>query len=109
MNDSLFYCDLTALSADQRAEYQTLLPKLVKMSLGVDEDANAFTVHFTKNEANLRSAAQFMFFEGQCCPFIEFELRVSGKEKHASLKLSGPEGSKDFLRAELHPLMLIDL
>ena len=109
MNDSLFYCDLSALSAEQRTEYQTLLPKLVKMSLGVDEDAHSFTVHFAKNEANLRSAAQFMFFEGQCCPFIEFELRVSGEQERASLTMRGPEGAKDFLRAELHPLMLIEL
>ena len=79
------------------------------MSQGVDEDAHAFTVHFAKNEANLRSAAQFMFFEGQCCPFIAFELRVTGEKKQASLKLSGPKGSKDFLRAELQPLMLIKL
>ncbi len=109
MNDSLFYCDLTALSNEQRGEYQTLLPKLVKMSLGVIENEAGFRFHFAKTEENLRIAAQFMFFEGQCCAFIDFDLLVNGKEDQASLDMSGPEGAKDFLRAELQPLMLIDL
>jgi len=109
MNDSRFYCDLTALSADQRAEYQLLMPKLVKMSQGVIEKEHGFRFHFSNTEENLCSAAQFMFFEGQCCPFIDFELRVGGKDGQASLDLRGQEGAKEFLRAELQPLMLIDL
>ena len=109
MNDSRFFCDLTALSTEQRKEYQTLLPKLVKMSQGVVENERSFRFHFANTEENLASAAQFMFFEGQCCAFIDFDLRVGGEEDQASLEMSGPEGAKEFLRAELQPLMLIDL
>jgi len=109
MNNSAFYCDLTALSAEQRAEYQLLLPKLVKMSQGVIENDHGFRFHFSNAEANLLNAAQFMFYEGQCCPFIEFELRVGGKVGTASLDIIGPHAAKEFLRAELQPLMLIEL
>ena len=109
MNDSLFYCDLKALSDEQRAEYQKLLPKLVKMSQGVNEIEHGFRVHFAQSEDNLIQAAQFMFFEGRSCPFIDFELRVGGEEKQANLDLNGPSGAKDFLRAELQPLTLIAL
>jgi hypothetical protein len=46
--------------------------------------------------------ADFITNERRCCPFLDFTLTVSENAKPVTLLLSGPEGTRKFLQAELH-------
>jgi hypothetical protein len=45
--------------------------------------------------------AEWIGNERLCCPFFDFDLRVGDASAPMSLKISGPEGVKQFIRAEL--------
>jgi hypothetical protein len=40
--------------------------------------------------------------ERQCCPFLRFELKVLPANGPIWLELTGPEGTRDFLRTVLN-------
>ncbi len=44
---------------------------------------------------------RFISNERRCCPFLSFELSVEPADAGLSLKLTGPEGTREFLDAEL--------
>jgi hypothetical protein len=48
---------------------------------------------------SLADAARWISLERLCCPFLSFELRVSG-EGDPWLTLEGPSGSKEIIREE---------
>lgn len=45
---------------------------------------------------------EFVGRERLCCPFLTFALNVSRNRGPVQLRLTGPDGVKDFIRAELH-------
>ena len=49
-------------------------------------------------------ASEWIGLERQCCPFLSFELRWPSGEGGPSLRLSGPTGVKEFLKAEMPEL-----
>lgn len=44
--------------------------------------------------------AEFISKERLCCTFLEFTLRIGPNEQPVLLTLTGPEGTKEFLREE---------
>ena len=45
--------------------------------------------------------ATFVKTERACCDFFIFNLSISGDKSETWLKITGPRGTKDFIRAEL--------
>ena len=43
--------------------------------------------------------AQLITFERECCPFLQFNLRLEPAEDPVWLELTGPEGAKSFLQS----------
>ncbi|MGH7579993.1 MAG: hypothetical protein ACREM9_07460 [Gemmatimonadales bacterium] len=50
------------------------------------------------------SVTEFVGRERLCCPFLTFTLNVSPDRGSLHLRVTGAEGVKDFIRAELHLL-----
>lgn len=46
--------------------------------------------------------ARFVANERRCCPFLTFELTVAPPDGAVRLRITGPEGSRALLEAELH-------
>lgn len=44
---------------------------------------------------------QFVARERLCCPFLKFVVVVTPEPGNVELRLSGPAGAKEFIRAEL--------
>ena len=101
MPDSPFYCDLTALSAEQRKSYEALIPRMMATFKQIDELPNGYRLPFTPGNETLGITAEFISFESLCCPFLDFSLQVLSNDEQAYLDITGPEGVKDFLQAEL--------
>jgi hypothetical protein len=50
----------------------------------------------------LRAIAQFVSNERKCCPFMHFELTLGAGSEALWLRMTGPEGTRDVLDAELN-------
>lgn len=61
------------------------------------EDGYAF--RFEAGE--LERVARFVANERRCCPFLDFELRVAADDGPLWLRMTGPEGTRAVLDAEL--------
>ena len=60
---------------------------------------NGFAFRFPSDEKWITGPEQLITFERECCPFLRFELQVEAANGPVWLELSGPEGTKDFLRS----------
>jgi hypothetical protein len=93
-------CDAGALDPITRSRHfiwiRFQLPRLVRE---VTELPEGIGLKFSA--ADLRSVATFVDRERRCCPFLGFELTLLPGEEVLWLRLTGGEGVKRFLRAEL--------
>jgi hypothetical protein len=92
---------MTAIPPERRGAHHALIRRL--MTEAVEEtrelpDGLAF--RFPAEEYD--SVTEFVGRERLCCPFLTFTLEVSPERGSLWLRLSGAEGVKDFIRAELH-------
>jgi len=93
-------CDLNAIDASCRAEHINSGRNL--LSNGVQErqeTAEGFRFRFAAEEYT--RVVEFVANERLCCPFFRFVLEVSPAQGPIWLHITGPEGAKSFLQAEL--------
>lgn len=60
---------------------------------------------FRFDRADLRDVMRFLENERKCCPFIELAVDDSPGDATVWLRLTGPDGMREFLHAEL-PLIM---
>ena len=94
-----FACVPGAICASERREHFDLIGQLLRECLREQELPNGYEFEFTADA--LPRLAQFVANERRCCPFIDFEITVGRKPWPTRLRLTGDEGVKDVLRAEL--------
>ena len=66
-----------------------------------EELPHGYALRFATEEDRLPSLAEFIAGERRCCPFLSFALEVEAGGGPTWLRLTGPEGVKEFLREEL--------
>jgi len=49
----------------------------------------------------LDGVARFVSAEQRCCPFLRFEIVVAAADGPVWLQMTGPDGTREFLAAEL--------
>jgi hypothetical protein len=93
-------CDPHALDPASRTRHfiwiKQQLPRLLRQ---VTELSDGFELKFSA--ADLRSVVSFIDRERRCCPFLRFELALLPREEVFWLRVTGAEGVKPFLQAEL--------
>jgi hypothetical protein len=100
-NESPLACDFTAMTAGQRERRQTLAQHLHTAIQEVRELPDGYAFRFPAEPALCLTVAEFMTLERLCCPFFTFELELEREGGPLWLRLTGREGVKQFLRAEL--------
>ena len=95
-------CDLTAFNPKQRERYQHVREQLHEMQKKIREVPNGYTFRYPVEDSVLSLLVEFIDLEGRCCPFLNFALDVKTERGPAWLTLTGPEGVKEFLRAEMN-------
>jgi hypothetical protein len=94
-------CDLTALNPGQRERYQYVREQLRESQQEIREVPNGYAFRYPVDASIFSLLVEFMDLEGRCCPFLNFALDVKTERGPVWLTLTGPEGVKEFLRAEL--------
>jgi hypothetical protein len=98
----VFACNMKAMSPEERKrQSEVLSPGLRASKLSSKELADGYEFQFPSDAKTFQMVAEWIGNERLCCPFFDFDLRVGDASAPMSLKISGPEGVKQFIRAEL--------
>ena len=99
--DPVLVCRIGALQPEERARHTELLSALKSSILGVAERPDGYAFRFSGEGDLFRRLAEWATLERACCPFLDFELLLERDGGGATLRLSGPAGTRELLRAEL--------
>jgi|ERR1044072_8694256 len=100
-NENPFFCKLGALDQSQRERHKLLGEQLRADIKEVKELPNGYAFRLDAESATILSVAEWVTFERLCCPFFSFALEIEGEGKPLWLRMTGREGVKEFMRAEL--------
>lgn len=92
-------CSLSTPEFHKRRE--TVVASLRQDALDVRETERGYAYKFAGGDEVLERLVEFIRTERQCCPFFTFTLTIGSQQSDTWLELSGPDGTKEFIRAEL--------
>jgi hypothetical protein len=99
--ESPFACNRTALTAEQRKRhFDELGPKLRDLATGVRELPDGYEFEFPADSVTYHLIVEWVAGERLCCPFFDIDLRLNREAGPAYLRLSGREGTKEFIRSD---------
>jgi len=99
--ESPFACDMTAIAPEQRAAHLATIEKLFRAVESIRELASGYVFRLPNESDVLLTAAEFISLERLCCPFFGFGLEVEKEGGTVWLSLTGREGVKPFIMAEI--------
>ena len=99
--ESPIACDLNALTPAERERRRTLVDALAHAIVGRAELDHGFKLRVDPAKLDLPSLAEGITLERRCCPFLDFRIELAPGDGHGTVALSGDDGVKDFLRAEM--------
>lgn len=92
-------CKLTTPELQQRKK--TVIAELKNLLLEKTETENGFKYKFDGTDVMLDKLNEFIKTERLCCDFFVFTLTATSDAKATWLELSGPEGTKEFIKHEI--------
>lgn len=98
--ESPFFCDMTAMTADQRARHGILSEQLRRAVKEIQELPEGYAARFQMEPSMLSLLADFITLERLCCPCFTLALEAEREHGPLWLKVPGREGVKPFIRAE---------
>lgn len=98
-----FFCDRTALTAEQRKRQGEISKMLRASVLGVQELAEGYEFEFSPDPSNYQALTEFTLLERACCPFFDISIRLEREGGKLWWRLTGREGVKSFIRADFSP------
>lgn len=101
MNDTNYFCDLTALTPEERSRYQEFEALLSNKIQSISEMPDGYALSFPMTPANFTLVAEFITYESRCCPFLSFSLNAISGQDLGVLSITGPQDAKPFIQAEL--------
>ena len=97
---SKFYCNIKALTVEERARHKSLTEKLMAVRKEIVETDKGYEFQYRPTDVSLAELAAWVSAESKCCPFFDFRIDLEREGKLACLRLTGEEGIKAFIRAE---------
>jgi hypothetical protein len=98
---SSFYCNTSAFDPEQRKRYNILTKDLMAKHLEIKELPDGYGMRFPNNRSLFTALSEWATLEQLCCPFLTLSLELQRDQGPIWLRVSGEDGVKDFLRAEL--------
>ena len=97
---SKFYCNIKALTPEERARHKQLSEKLMAARKEIVETEKGYEFQYSPADVSLAELAEWVRAESKCCPFFDFHIDVEREGKLLCLRLTGEEGIKAFIRVE---------
>ena len=94
-------CDPASLDAAQRQRRQVLVARLRAVVQEIRELPAGYAFQFPAETSCILELADWMSLERLCCPFLDFELQLGAGQASLWLRVTGRDGVKEFLQAEL--------
>ncbi|MEO8610139.1 MAG: hypothetical protein ABI690_19750 [Chloroflexota bacterium] len=107
--ETVFACDMYALTPEQRDHHGTASKALFADVQDVRETANGYAFRLPEESTTLSRIADFITYERLCCPFFTFNVEVEPQGGPIWIGLAGEEGAKAFVIAELGGLLKDDV
>jgi hypothetical protein len=79
----------------------TIASTIISKIIQAEELENGYQFSFAYSEGMLIELAHFINVEKGFCPFINFHLMLNNNSNNVVLKLTGAEGTKEFIKYEL--------
>lgn len=92
-------CRLSTPEFQKRKD--TVITSLKQQIIEKKEIKNGFAFKFPGTDNVLDELTEFIKTERECCVFFHFAISVSGDKSEAWLELTGADGVKEFIIAEL--------
>ena len=96
-----FYCNIKALNPAERARHKQLTDKLMAVRKETVEWEKGYEFQYSPKDVSLSELAEWVVAEGKCCPFFDFHIDLEQEGALLCWRLTGAEGIKAFIRAEL--------
>jgi hypothetical protein len=100
-HQSSLFCDMTVFSPEERERHIATVRQTLAAVREAQGLPDGYALRFDPDSAVLLKLAEFIAGERLCCPFLNFDLRVEAEGGPVWLRLTEPEGVKEFLRMEL--------
>lgn len=94
------YCVPDAIPAgDRAAHFKRARRLMIEMAEERQELKSGYAFRFRADA--LETIAQFIVNERKCCPFLDFEVTIAAASGPVWLRMTGPDGAREALKAEL--------
>ena len=99
--ESRFACNRLALDTAARARHFDVLgPALAKARQSVRELENGYEFEYPPDRNTVQQLMEWAAGERLCCPFFDIEVRLEREGGSVWLRLTGREGTKQFIRSD---------
>lgn len=100
-HEGILACDRLALDREARRRHFVVLgPALRSLKKEVRELSDGYEFRFPSDPTTISMVAEWAAGERLCCPFFDIQLHMEPEHGPFWLKLTGPKGTKDFIRAD---------
>ncbi|HKI26586.1 MAG TPA: hypothetical protein VKA07_09685 [Candidatus Sulfotelmatobacter sp.] len=102
--ESPFACNRLALTPEKRKRhFDELSPALLTLKTGIRELPDGYEFQFPGDASTYSLLAEWVGGERVCCPFFDIDLRSDREGGPQFLRLTGREGTKQFIVADFAP------
>jgi hypothetical protein len=107
--ESPFACDMSAIAPEQRGAHLATIESVFRSVETVRELPNGYAFRLFNDSCVLLNTAQFIALERLCCPFFGFAVDIEPEGGAVWLSLTGREGVKPFIMAEIGEHLPVNL
>jgi hypothetical protein len=105
--ESPFACSLEkSLTKEQREHKKQIALKMESARIDTKEIADGYVFRFRPEGISFAQVADWVATERVCCPFFDLAVEAKRENGPVSLRITGREGVKQFIRGEFHVLKL---
>ena len=98
--ESPFACDTRAFTPEVRKRHDDLGPILRSLKKSVRELADGYEFEFPADQNTYQLVTEWAIQERLCCPFFDISVRLDREDGPLWLRLTGREGTKDFIKVD---------
>jgi len=87
--------------AEKRDREATLLIRFKSGVIAIEELDDGYSFRLPGDKDWLALVADLMIAERECCPFLKFHLTAESEMGALTVRITGPDGAREFLKSVL--------